>query len=648
WDDGMEGNWWSDYTGSDGDGDGIGDTPHDVPGGGSKDFYPLMMPINLSAPIIESTIPANGTQNVSVTPQISITFSSEMNRSAAENATSMSGGLTPTNFSWSNDNKTMTFEPSVTLDSETTYEVNVSTDAKDLLENKLHIDYQFLFSTEDADPPNITSTTPINGSTGIAINANIVVIFSEAIDDTTVTYSSTPDPGGWSVVWSAGNKTATYSHNDFDSETTYTFEITGAKDIAGNDLVAGAVPNPWEFTTEDITPPNITVTSPVNGSIDVLITADIVVTFSEEMNTSSVTYNCTPDPSGWNVVWSGGNTTATYSHNDFDSETNYTFNITGGKDLAGNDLAAGAVPNPWEFTTEDVEEPQITSTIPLNGAVDVLITANVVVNFSEEMNTSSVTFTCNPDPSGWTPSWSNGNKTVTYSHDNFDSETSYIFTITGAKDLAGNDLVAGAVPNPWSFTTEDVIGPEISSTSPSNDTIDVLITDDVIVTFNEDMNTSSVTYTCTPDPGGWNVVWSAGNTTATYSHNDFNSTTSYTFEITGGKDPAGNDLVAGAVPNPWTFTTEDVVGPEINSTSPINSSIDILVTADVVVTFNESMNTSSVTFTCIPDPSGWSVVWSAGNTTATYSHNDFNSTTTYTFEITGGKDVAGNDLVAGP
>lgn len=65
WDNGYPsgGNYWSDYTGSDSDGDGIGDTPYAILDGINTDRYPLMAPYtdkDTIPPVVKIQSPSNG------------------------------------------------------------------------------------------------------------------------------------------------------------------------------------------------------------------------------------------------------------------------------------------------------------------------------------------------------------------------------------------------------------------------------------------------------------------------------------------------------------------------------------------------------------------------------------------------------------
>src|SRR5207237_10439060 len=84
-------------------------------------------------------------------------------------------------------------------------------------------------------------------------------------------------------------KTATFTpSSNLAASTTYTATIsTGVKDLAGNAMAANYV---WTFTTivPDTTPPTVASTSPANGATGVAINSPITATFSEAIQSSTV------------------------------------------------------------------------------------------------------------------------------------------------------------------------------------------------------------------------------------------------------------------------------------------------------------------------------------------------------------------------
>ncbi|MCK5560828.1 MAG: Ig-like domain-containing protein, partial [Thermoplasmata archaeon] len=257
--------------------------------------------------------------------------------------------------------------------------------------------------------------------------------------------------------WNLDNTEVSYQHTaDFAKNTLYTFRITAGKDQVGYDLVAGSIPNPFVFTTVGDNPV-IIGTTPADGSTGVALDADIIVVFSKQMNTHSVTYESSPSPAtGYSSSWNAGGDTLTFSHTaSFIKDQAYSFKITGGMDTSGLDLVAGTIPNPWTFRTKG-DEPVIFSTNPAEGETSVKPSQEIVIEFSEAMSIATVTYTISSaagDPGGWSASWSNGDKTLTLDHNKFVPDTKYKFEITVGQDLSGSALIAGPVPNPFEFTT---------------------------------------------------------------------------------------------------------------------------------------------------------------------------------------------------
>ncbi|MCU0606113.1 MAG: Ig-like domain-containing protein [Candidatus Edwardsbacteria bacterium] len=94
-----------------------------------------------------------------------------------------------------------------------------------------------LWAPFDSAAPTVLQLTPYTGDTTVPTMAPVTVTFSEPINDTSLHFACSPDPGGWQANWDAGGTVATLTHSLFAAGTQYTVTITGARDTSGTPLV---------------------------------------------------------------------------------------------------------------------------------------------------------------------------------------------------------------------------------------------------------------------------------------------------------------------------------------------------------------------------------------------------------------------------
>jgi len=331
-------------------------------------------------------------------------------------------------------------------------------------------------------PPTVSSTSPANGATNVPTNGRITATFSKAMNAATITTATFMVTGGTPVTgvvtYDAASNTAIFTPSaNLATNTTFTATITaGAQDTSGSALASGGAPNPWTFTTgltPDSTSPTVLIaTDPANAATGVPINKKITATFSEAMNPATITtatFTVTGPgvtPVAGTVTYAAASNTATFTPSaNLAATTLFTATITAGAtDLAGNALTGGGVPNPWTFTTgstSDTTAPTVTLTNPANAATGVAINASVNATFSEAMDPSTInsgTFTVagpGVTPVTGTVTYNPISRVATFTPSaNLANNSTFTATVTtGARDLAGNALVSGLVPNPWTFTT---------------------------------------------------------------------------------------------------------------------------------------------------------------------------------------------------
>jgi methionine-rich copper-binding protein CopC len=445
---------------------------------------------DVTAPAVTFTNPARDATGVVIEATVHAAFSEAMDVSSLD--TSSFRIIGPGGLPIAGDvrydvlSPIASFVPAADLEIDALYTAQITTGATDLAGNPLASDYTWTFTTAsdvDVIPPTVTFANPADGSTGVALETNLHVAFSEAMDATTVTAATfrLTGPGAVSipgaVFYDVLNPIATFSPvGALAPNTTYTARITtGVEDLAGNALVGPFV---WTFTTAndaDLIPPLVSFTNPGGGATGVAVDANVNAVFNEGMDPSSL------NESTFRLLRSGGtqvigsvaydpiSSVASFvPAGDLDAGETYTARLTTTvSDSAGNDLAT---PYVWTFTTlsdADQTPPMVTLTNPADGAVDVPLDATVSAAFSEPMDETTVSLATfrlvGPganDVAGTVHYDDSVNPVASFVPSNdLLEDTSYTATLsTGTEDLAGNALI---LPVSWTFTTARItpLGP---------------------------------------------------------------------------------------------------------------------------------------------------------------------------------------------
>ncbi len=277
------------------------------------------------------------------------------------------------------------------------------------------------FTVTDAPPcpyadtaPTVTSTDPADGATGVAVNSNVTINFSE---DVTVS-------GAWFTLscTSSGAVTATVSggpssyvlnpDTDFANNETCTVTVVAAQvsDTDTNDPPdTMAADYTFSFTTAD-TAPTVTSTDPADGATGVAVNSNVTINFSEDVTVSGAwfTLSCTSSGAVTATVSGGPSSYVLNPDTDFANSETCTVTVVAAQvsDTDTNDPPdTMAADYTFSFTTAAAVTPPTPTpppaVVPVGGLT---LTASVAPSVVISGDTAIWTFTVsNGTPTGTGP-----------------------------------------------------------------------------------------------------------------------------------------------------------------------------------------------------------------------------------------------------
>ncbi|MDH7507841.1 MAG: Ig-like domain-containing protein [Methanomassiliicoccales archaeon] len=247
-------------------------------------------------PRITDVYPKKGSTDVTLGTMIVLTFSEPMNTTITSRSFHLTSqqGETSGKFEWLDNNTTLIFTPAGGLLPSTTYMLLVESRASDIFGNNLTEPFTSTFRTvedkTDDIPPSIQSTIPVAGAEGVDVTQDIIIVFSERMNKTSVENAFSLESSSQQVhgifLWDSNAQVLVFTpHSQLEYNTTYNLTVqSSARDIAGN-----ALASKFEsaFTTENgqtTNAPTVIDIYPFDGCTDVQLSSNIIVTFDKIMD----------------------------------------------------------------------------------------------------------------------------------------------------------------------------------------------------------------------------------------------------------------------------------------------------------------------------------------------------------------------------
>ncbi|MFP4023889.1 MAG: Ig-like domain-containing protein [Thiohalospira sp.] len=420
--------------------------------------------------------------------------------------------------------------------------------------------------------PEYSVLSPVNEAEGIALDAEISVVFNQEITNNnlaSVTMEGTVQGAvtGVNASVNPDGKTVVITHDDF-TEYEDTIVVTIPANAVENEDGVTNSEIVWEFYLMKEGQPVADSLAPANNQTGVDLDADVLIRFDTEVaegDLSGMVIEGATEGAVANVVATLTDSTIHIAHDAFANNNElYTVTIPAGAVTS----VATSEPNAeikWNFTSIKTA-PQLVEMTPADGATMVALDQDIIFSFDQKVMTDYDLDTLitiigeNEDTVQNLNTVLNGDQMgFTVSHDDMEYNSA-LYTVTIPAEVVYNsDEVMNAEEVSWTFTTI-MAAPEAETTTPEDGAVDVALDADVSITFDQEITENDLGVISIESEAMGNVpnvvaTLADDNKTINIAHDDFFTVNEDTYTVT---IPASTVMNTDGVYNPelyWSFQT---------------------------------------------------------------------------------------------